>query len=71
MLGVERVGIDDDFFELGGQSLSAMEAAVHLGAALGTPVDVRDLFEAPTVHELAIRNDQDTARPPESGADDT
>ncbi|WP_160096656.1 non-ribosomal peptide synthetase, partial [Rhodococcus sp. T7] len=55
VLGVERVGLDDDFFELGGNSLIAMQAASHLGAALDTAVPVRTLFEASSVHSLAAR----------------
>ncbi|MGW5386176.1 amino acid adenylation domain-containing protein, partial [Nocardia sp. NPDC003963] len=55
VLGVERVGIDDDFFELGGNSLIATQVAARLGAALDTRVPVRTLFEASTVMALATR----------------
>ncbi|NUS95263.1 MAG: amino acid adenylation domain-containing protein, partial [Nocardia sp.] len=55
VLGVERVGIDDDFFELGGNSLIATQVAARLGAALDTRVPVRTLFEASTVMALAAR----------------
>lgn len=54
-LGVEKVGAEDDFFDLGGNSLVAVQVAARLGAALDTRVPVRTLFEAPTVTELAIR----------------
>ena len=47
--GVERVGLDDDFFELGGNSLIATQVVARLGAALDTRVPVRALFEASTV----------------------
>ena len=40
-----RVGIDDDFFELGGNSLLATQVAARLGHALDTTVPVRALFE--------------------------
>ncbi|MBL1080334.1 amino acid adenylation domain-containing protein, partial [Nocardia sp. 2] len=53
VLGVERVGIDDSFFDLGGNSLLAMRAIVAVGEALGSRVSVRALFEAPTVAGLA------------------
>ncbi|WP_234293514.1 condensation domain-containing protein, partial [Nocardia jinanensis] len=55
VLGVERVGADDDFFALGGNSLVATQVAARLGAALDTTVPVRLLFEAATVSALAAR----------------
>ncbi|WP_280489117.1 non-ribosomal peptide synthetase, partial [Nocardia carnea] len=65
VLGVERVGADDDFFELGGNSLVATQVAARIGAALNVSVPVRALFEAPTVTALAIRVEQagESARP--------
>ena len=53
VLGRDRVGLDDDFFELGGNSLVATRVAARLGAALSTRVPVRTLFEATTVADLA------------------
>ncbi|WP_280300946.1 non-ribosomal peptide synthetase, partial [Nocardia abscessus] len=55
VLGVARVGLDDDFFELGGNSLLATQVTARLGAALDTGLAVRDLFEASTVVALAAR----------------
>nr|EJI95569.1 non-ribosomal peptide synthase domain TIGR01720 domain protein [Rhodococcus sp. JVH1] len=55
VLGAERVGADDDFFELGGNSLIATQVAARLGAALATRVPVRVLFEASSVSALAAR----------------
>ncbi|MBY4128506.1 amino acid adenylation domain-containing protein [Rhodococcus fascians] len=55
VLGVERVGLDDDFFALGGNSLNATQFVARLGAALDSRVPVRDLFEASTVESLAAR----------------
>ncbi|WP_067819606.1 non-ribosomal peptide synthetase [Nocardia inohanensis] len=55
VLEIERVGADDDFFQLGGNSLSAMRVAARLGAAAGSRVPVREVFDAPTVSELAFR----------------
>ncbi|MGW5288169.1 amino acid adenylation domain-containing protein, partial [Rhodococcus pyridinivorans] len=60
VLGVERVGLDDDFFALGGNSLIATQVSSRLGAALDAPVPVRALFEAPTVGALAARVEQDS-----------
>ncbi|UGT45855.1 amino acid adenylation domain-containing protein [Nocardia yamanashiensis] len=55
VLEVERVGADDDFFQLGGNSLSATRVAARLSAASGSRVPVREVFDAPTVSELAFR----------------
>ncbi|WP_372462221.1 amino acid adenylation domain-containing protein [Nocardia rosealba] len=50
-----QLGLDDDFFALGGNSLLATQVAARLGAALDTEFPVRLLFEAPTVEALARR----------------
>ncbi|MGW5229232.1 non-ribosomal peptide synthase/polyketide synthase [Nocardia niigatensis] len=55
LLGIERVGADDDFFALGGSSLLAAKAVARIGALFDTTVGVRALFEAPTVTALAAR----------------
>jgi len=51
----ENVGATTNFFDIGGNSLSAMRAAARLGDALGVDVTVRDVFEAPTPRLLAER----------------
>ncbi|MGW0183903.1 condensation domain-containing protein, partial [Nocardia sp. NPDC003345] len=55
VLGIERVGADDDFFALGGNSLIATQVAARLGAALDTKIKMRVLFESPTVTALAAQ----------------
>ncbi|MEV0295979.1 amino acid adenylation domain-containing protein [Nocardia sp. NPDC050710] len=53
VLGVARIGADDDFFALGGNSLLATRVTARLGAGVDARVPVRLLFTAPTVAGLA------------------
>ncbi|WP_431236964.1 amino acid adenylation domain-containing protein [Mycolicibacterium aichiense] len=59
VLGVERVGIDDSFFDLGGDSLLAMRLIAAVNASLDASIAVRALFEAPTIAQLAPRIEGD------------
>jgi acyl carrier protein len=53
ILGVARVGVDDSFFDLGGNSLLAMRLATRIGTELGVDVPVQTIFDEPTVARLA------------------
>ncbi|HTQ22839.1 condensation domain-containing protein, partial [Mycobacterium sp.] len=55
LLGVEHVGVADSFFELGGDSLSAMRAVTAINAALDVDLKVSAVFNAPTIAQLAAR----------------
>ncbi|WP_224171929.1 non-ribosomal peptide synthetase [Mycobacterium avium] len=55
VLGLHRVGVDDSFFDLGGDSLSAMRVIAAVNAGLDARLSVRVLFEAPTIAQLAAR----------------
>ncbi|OLO98655.1 non-ribosomal peptide synthetase, partial [Mycolicibacterium porcinum] len=62
VLGVDRVGVDDSFFELGGDSLSAMRLISAINASLNADVSVRMLFDAPSIAQLAPRIGTGTCR---------
>jgi thioesterase domain-containing protein len=54
-LGVHRVGVRDDFFDLGGNSLSAAGVAARIERTLGLSAAPEILFGSPTLDELARR----------------
>ncbi|MGH3862148.1 amino acid adenylation domain-containing protein [Actinokineospora sp.] len=55
ILGVDSVGIDDDFFAMGGHSLLVTRLALRIEATLGMPVAIKQVFDDPTVARLAER----------------
>ena len=55
VLGLEHVGTDDSFFDLGGDSLSAMRVIAAINAGLDADLSVRTLFDAPSIAQLAPR----------------
>ncbi len=65
LLGVDRVSVDESFFDAGGNSLAAMRLVSRVSEALGVQVSVRDVFEAPSVRQLvAAVADRAAALPP-------
>jgi amino acid adenylation domain-containing protein/non-ribosomal peptide synthase protein (TIGR01720 family) len=53
VLGLERVGIHNNFFDLGGHSLLLIRVQAKLSALFDQKISVVELFEYPTIHSLA------------------
>jgi acyl carrier protein len=52
-LGLERIGAAQNFFDLGGHSLSAVQVQRRIRAELGLEMAITDMFRYPTVRDLA------------------
>lgn len=65
VLGVERVGMNDDFFELGGNSLLATRLTSRIRKVLGVSVPLRSIFESHAISELSrtVKNAGTSSRP--------
>ncbi|WP_161811434.1 non-ribosomal peptide synthetase [Steroidobacter agaridevorans] len=55
LLQVEQVGRDDSFFDLGGHSLQVLRALFEMNQALGATLKVADVYQSPTIRQLAAR----------------
>jgi acyl carrier protein len=58
-LGVDRLGADDNFFDLGGHSLRAVEVMARVNEAFGLNLALHVLFAEPSVHRLALRVEEE------------
>src|SRR5207249_310684 len=63
LLGVERIGVRDDFFDLGGHSLLAIRMSAEIEDRFGVRMPLATLVEAPTLERLAdgLRNHEGPA----------
>ena len=53
LLGIEDIGVDDDFFALGGHSLMAVRLTFSIREAFDIPFALKDLFASPTIGSIA------------------
>ncbi|GAA4994818.1 hypothetical protein GCM10025734_25080 [Kitasatospora paranensis] len=63
VLGTERLGVEDNFFEAGGNSLLAVQARARLRPVLGEDLSLVDIFRYPTVRALAAAHGTAADRP--------
>ncbi|MED1918406.1 amino acid adenylation domain-containing protein [Bacillus thuringiensis] len=53
VLNIEDIGIDDDFFQLGGHSMKTIQVRLRMKREMGIEVTIKDLFEHRTIRELS------------------
>ncbi|MBS0178290.1 MAG: amino acid adenylation domain-containing protein [Nitrospira sp.] len=55
VLGVGRIGLHDNFFDIGGHSLLAVQLIARIQTVVDRPLGLMDLFQCPTIEQLAHR----------------
>ncbi|AXG70721.1 gramicidin S synthase 2 [Kordia sp. SMS9] len=53
LLGIDTIGIEDDFFELGGNSIKAMQLITNMQALFQVTIDISKVFLTPNITQLA------------------
>jgi amino acid adenylation domain-containing protein len=56
VLGLEKVGVTDDFFKIGGNSILAIQVSHKMSKALGYDVRVADIFKKKTISQLLLQS---------------
>ncbi|WP_411816378.1 amino acid adenylation domain-containing protein [Hyphococcus sp. DH-69] len=64
MLGLEKVGVEDNFFDLGADSLTAVQLLIEIETQFSTKLSLVSLFDAPTIANLARGMDSATPQDP-------
>ncbi|WP_249219737.1 non-ribosomal peptide synthetase/type I polyketide synthase [Chitinophaga sp. HK235] len=54
LLGLEKVGITDDFFKIGGNSILAIQVSHRMNKVLGVEISVADVFKHKTIEQLLL-----------------
>ncbi|WP_269570416.1 phosphopantetheine-binding protein, partial [Legionella tunisiensis] len=57
-LGIKPIGVHDDFFDLGGHSLSAARIVTTINHTLGKEISLQNFYQKPTIATLARLLDQ-------------
>ncbi|MET7836422.1 phosphopantetheine-binding protein, partial [Micromonospora sediminicola] len=68
VLGVDEIGLDDDFFELGGNSLVAVQLIAQVRKVAGVKLPMRTLFDASTVRDMVANVEKARAAKPARNA---
>jgi aryl carrier-like protein len=71
VLGRDRIGVRESFFEIGGNSLAMIRLHSRLCQALGREIAIATLFQHPTIESLAQHLSEETPRPEEDARERT